>query len=103
MHRSRQDVRQAEPRLWRWWRGLTGSLAAGLVVLTLVVLTAELLSWPTDSEGPGRFTVFGHVVASVLVIAGQCLSDRMRGGVAALAGGGVVGLTCVVLWIYWWA
>lgn len=99
---SQQDTFWAGPRRERWWRGLTGSLTAGLVALTLAVLVAHLISRITGTEGPGREMILGHLTGSALVLTGQRLVDRRRGWATVLAGIAVFVLTCVVLWLFWW-
>lgn len=86
----------------RRWRGLTGALAAGLVVLTVVVLVAQVVGLVHGSEGPGPFMVVGHVVAAALAVPAQRIADRRQGRPAALAGAAVLALTLAALWLYWW-
>jgi ferric-dicitrate binding protein FerR (iron transport regulator) len=104
---SRPDAEQpAEARSVtsrsRRWRGLSGALAAGLVVLTVVVLVAQVVGLVNGSEGPGPFMVVGHVVAAALAVPAQRSADRRQGGPAALAGAAVAALTLATLWLYWW-
>lgn len=86
----------------RRWRGLTGALAAGLVVLTVVVLVAQVVGQVNGSAGPGPFMVVGHVVSAALAVPAQRIADRRRGRPAALAGAAVVVLALATLWLYWW-
>lgn len=99
------EAGRAEPRRvrrGRWWRGLTGSLAAGLAVLALGVLVAQIVAWSAGGSGPGGLTVTGHVVAAVLVLVAQRIADRRLGRPAALAAVAVLALTGAVLWFFWW-
>lgn len=84
-------------------RALAGSLAAGLVLLALVLLVAELLTASSGVGGPGTGTLVGHAVAAVVAVAAAVYADRSRGPAAWLAVGGVVAVTVVVLWVYWLA
>ncbi|EHR49264.1 hypothetical protein SacmaDRAFT_0971 [Saccharomonospora marina XMU15] len=88
---------------FRWWRALTGSLAAGLALLALAVLAAEVFGWASGGKGPGAPAVAGHAVGAVLALVAQAVADRSRGRTAALAGLAVVALVAAVLWLFWWA
>ena len=46
-------------------RGLSGTLAGGLVVLALVVCAAQWLAGTSGRPGPGMAEVVGHVVAAL--------------------------------------
>lgn len=84
----------------RVWRGLTGSIAAGFALLAGLVLVVAL----AGVDGPGTAVVVWHVLGAVTALALQAmLVDRRQGGVAGLAGAGVLGITGVVLWMCWWA
>jgi hypothetical protein len=101
---EREDIRSRTvrpPR--RWWRGFTGSLVAGLIVLTLVVLAAQLWGWSNGTKAVGLLPVLCHVSGSALAFCAQHVADRTRGRSAALAGAGVIALTAAVLWLFWWA
>nr|WP_167108760.1 hypothetical protein [Amycolatopsis granulosa] len=92
-------------RRWmsRWWRGFTGSLAAGLVALAVVVLGAGLLCTFLDVPGPGAVPMIAHPVAAVLALLAQRAADRRDGPVAGVAGVAVVVIVAVALWTFWWA
>lgn len=96
--------RRRRSDLWavRVLRGLSGVVAGGVVVLTLVVSGVAYLASDRDFPGPGRESIAAHVVASVVVVAAQVLADRRRGGVAALASGAVLVVTGLLLWTQWW-
>ncbi|NIJ13944.1 hypothetical protein FHU38_004288 [Saccharomonospora amisosensis] len=87
----------------RWWRVLTGSLAAGLALLALAVLAAEVFGWASGAAGPGALAVTGQVAGAVLALVAQGVADRARGRTAALAGLAVVALAAAVLWLFWWS
>ncbi|GAB3482043.1 hypothetical protein [Amycolatopsis cihanbeyliensis] len=86
----------------RWWRGLTGSLAAGLAVLAVGVLGAQVLGWASASSGPGAFMTCGHLLAAGLAILAQRVVDRGTGRLAGLAALAVVLLVVAPLWLFWW-
>ncbi|MFE0028654.1 hypothetical protein [Amycolatopsis sp. NPDC059021] len=85
----------------RWWRGLTGSLAAGLVVLALGVLAVAGVCLFTGAPGPAVPMLIGHPVAAVLALLGQRVADRRNGLVAGLAGLGVLAFAVATLILFW--
>ncbi|MGW4483494.1 hypothetical protein ACWEOE_06610 [Amycolatopsis sp. NPDC004368] len=87
----------------RWWRGFTGSVAAGLAVLAVGVLGVEVVCLVTGAPGPSVLLLVGHPVAAVVALALQRVADRRYGRVAALAGLGVLLVTFVALTVFWWA
>ncbi|MEV6874110.1 hypothetical protein [Amycolatopsis sp. NPDC051128] len=94
---------EAEPakQSGRWWRGFTGSLAAGLVVLAIGVLVVAGVCLYTGVPGPGPVLLIGHPVAAVLALLAQRVADR-RNGVAAVGGGVAVALfTVSALTLFW--
>jgi predicted lipid-binding transport protein (Tim44 family) len=85
----------------RWWRGFTGSLAAGLVVLAIGVLVVAGVCLYTGVPGPGAVLLVGHPVAAALALLAQRVADR-RNGVAAVGGGvAVVLFTVSALTLFW--
>src|SRR5690606_40955571 len=56
-----------------------GSLAAGLAVLTVGLVVAELVTESHGLNGPGTGPVVGHAVASVAAIAAAVVADRRQG------------------------
>ncbi|WP_091626407.1 hypothetical protein [Amycolatopsis saalfeldensis] len=87
----------------RWWRGLTGSVAAGLVVLAVGVLGVAVVCSLTGAPGPGLFLLIGHPVAAVAALLAQRSADRRSGVGAGVAGGGVLVIAFVALTLFWWA
>lgn len=89
----------------RIWRGLTGALTAGWVVVTTVIVAAQIAAWGTGGEGPGTAAVVGHVGGSALALGAQRVVDRARGTSlsAASAGAGVLGVTAALLWLFWYS
>jgi hypothetical protein len=83
------------------WRGFSGSLAAGLVVLALVVLGAGVLGLVTGAPGPGPLMLVGNPVAAILALVAQRVVDRKRGLVAGAGIGAVLVITGVTLWMLW--
>ncbi|WP_410607829.1 hypothetical protein [Amycolatopsis sp. lyj-109] len=87
----------------RWWRGFTGSLAAGLTVLAIGVLVVAVICLFTGAPGPGPALLIGHPVAATLALLAQRVADRRNGPPAAGAGLVVVLFTVSALTIFWLA
>ncbi|ADJ42922.1 hypothetical protein AMES_1100 [Amycolatopsis mediterranei S699] len=85
----------------RWWRGFTGSLAAGLTVLAIGVLVVAGVCLFTGAPGPGATLLVGHPVAAALALLAQRVADRRNGPPAAGAGVAVVLFTVSALTLFW--
>ncbi|MEU4249182.1 hypothetical protein AB0F15_17405 [Amycolatopsis sp. NPDC026612] len=85
----------------RWWRGFTGSLAAGLAVLAAGVLVVAGICLYTGAPGPGATLLVGHPVAAVLAVLAQRVADRRNGPAAVGAGVAVVLFTVSALTLFW--
>lgn len=82
-------------------RGLTGSLAAGLVVLAVTLVGVQIWADAHGKPGPGLGVVIGHFAPAAVAVALQALADRRRdlvGGVSALG----VGISVLATLTYWW-
>ncbi len=86
----------------RFWRGFTGSLAAGMVVLASCVLVIAGICLFTDAPGPGPLMLIGHPVAAVVALLAQRVADARKGRVAGFAGLGVVVSVTAALSLFWW-
>ena len=86
----------------RMLRGLSGALAVGLVVLTLVLAVALWLSGPVMVSGPGTGPLVGHGAGALIALLLQRAADRSRGGRAAAASLAVLSVVGAVLWFWWW-
>ncbi|NLE82364.1 MAG: hypothetical protein GX610_22865 [Rhodococcus sp.] len=86
----------------RWLLGLSGSVAAGTVVLTLVVVGAAYIGDNRDFPGPGQTSIVMHIGASVIALATQLWADRRSGAGAALGACVVMAVAGVLLWTQWW-
>ncbi|MGW3958762.1 hypothetical protein ACWED2_03000 [Amycolatopsis sp. NPDC005003] len=100
-----ETVAPAEPARQggRWWRGLTGSLAAGLTVLAVGVLVVAGGCLFTGAPGPGVTLLVGHPVAAALALVAQRVADRRNGPAAVGAGVAVVLFTVSALTMFWLA
>ena len=86
----------------KFLRGLSGAVAAGVVVLTLVVIGAAFVGNERSFPGPGGVSIAWHVAVSVVAVAGQRLADR-RSGAIAIAGSVIVLVAAgLLLWTQWW-
>lgn len=85
-------------------RGLSGALAVGLVVLTLVLAVAQWLSGPVTVtvSGPGTGPLVGHGAGALIALLLQRAADRSRGGRAVAASLAVLSVVGAVLWFWWW-
>ncbi|WP_033440130.1 hypothetical protein [Saccharothrix sp. NRRL B-16314] len=92
-----------EPRLARLWRGVSGALAVGLVLLALAMIGVQVYAGAHDLPGPGFGVVVGHVVAAVAAVVAQVVADRRKGWPVTVCGLVVVLLVAVTLWVFWWA
>ena len=88
--------------LTRALRALSGSVAAGLVVLAAVVIAGAIIGGQRGFPGPGAMSVGAHVVGAVAAVLCQRLSDRRRAVLAVLASVAVFGIAAAVLWTQWW-
>ncbi|OXM42414.1 hypothetical protein [Amycolatopsis alba] len=86
----------------RFWRGLTGSLAAGMVVLAVFVLVVAGICLFTGAPGPGPLMLAGHPVAAVVALLAQRVADSRNGRVAGFAGLLVVVSVTAALSLFWW-
>ncbi|WP_307868075.1 hypothetical protein [Umezawaea beigongshangensis] len=90
-------------RIARTWRGTTGVLAAGSLLLALAVIGVQVHAGNRGLPGPGAFVVTGHVVAAVVAVAAQVVADRRGGRVGALCGLVVLVAVATSLWLFWYA
>lgn len=96
------EGRPLHSRPMRWLLGLSGSVAAGLIVLTVVVAVAEYLGEGHGFPGPGRTSLVSHIVASVVALIAQLWADR-RAGIASAFGAFVVfAIAAGIFWTQWW-
>jgi len=83
-------------------RALSGTVAAGTVLLALVVIGAAFLGAQRGFPGPGGESVIWHMAVAVLAIVAQLFSDQRR-GMAVVSGAAVVFLaTGILIWTQWW-
>lgn len=97
---AEEPAEPGKPR-GRWWRGFTGSLAAGLTVLAIGVLVVAGIDLNTGAPGPGAVLLIGHPVAAILALLAQRVADRRNGAPAAGAGVAVVLFTVSALTLFW--
>ncbi len=83
-------------------RGLSGALAVGLVVLTMVLVFAQWLSDPATVSGLGTGMLVGHGAGAVIALLLQRVADRSHGGRMVAASLAVLSVVVAVLWFGWW-
>lgn len=88
--------------LVRTLRALSGSVAAGLVVLTAVVIVVAIVGAQRGFPGPGAASIAVHVAGAVAALACQRISDRGRSVVASAGSALVLVIAGAVLWTQWW-
>ncbi|WP_415973526.1 hypothetical protein [Rhodococcus sp. 077-4] len=86
----------------RFLRGLSGVVTAGLVVLAIGVAVAQYLGHSRGFPGPGGISVAAHIVAAVVAVVAQRVTDHRRGLSAFLGAIVVIFATGLVLWTQWW-
>ncbi|MFI1463317.1 hypothetical protein [Nocardia carnea] len=83
-------------------RGLSGSIAAGLVVLACVVVGAAMIGARRGFPGPGAESVGWHIAIAAIAVAAQVYSDRKRGAATFVVAVFVLGAATLLLWTQWW-
>jgi hypothetical protein len=90
------------PRKSRFWRELTGALAAGTMLLAIAVLVLQTIAWLQGMPGLGVVVLVGHLVGAALAIVAQRMVDRRAGKPALAAGLGLGAVVVVILVLFWW-
>lgn len=83
-------------------RALSGSVAAGLVVLTALVIAASILGEDRGFPGPGTASIAWHVAACVGALILQAVADHRHRAVSFLGSLGVLVVAGALLWTQWW-
>ncbi|RKT52679.1 hypothetical protein [Saccharothrix australiensis] len=94
---------ETEPRALRVWRGASGAVAVGLVLLALALIGVQVYAGSHDLPGPGVDVVVGHAVAAVVAVVAQIFADRRTGWAATTCGLVVLAAGATALWSFWWA
>lgn len=84
-------------------RAVSGVLAVGMVLLALANIGVQFYANSRDLPGPGMLSVVSHVVAALLVVAGQIVADRYADWKAPVSSSAVLLVTGATLWTFWWA
>ncbi|MQA61069.1 MAG: hypothetical protein GEU86_06160 [Actinophytocola sp.] len=87
----------------RLLRGVAGTLAAGLVLLAVVLLGVEMFGSDLGVRGPGTMMVLAHVLAAALALGAVIVADRVRGLLAAVTLLGALAVAGFTLWAFWLA
>ncbi|QSE89138.1 hypothetical protein JWS13_11195 [Rhodococcus pseudokoreensis] len=83
-------------------RAFSGAVAAGVVILCLVVIGSAYVGGGRGFPGPGAISITAHVVASVVVIVAQRIADRRDGLAAVVASVAVLAAAALLLATQWW-
>ncbi|MBB5956139.1 hypothetical protein FHS29_002725 [Saccharothrix tamanrassetensis] len=94
---------ETEPRVLRTWRGVSGAVAVGLVLLALALIGVQVYAGAHDLPGPGVDVVIGHVVAALVAVVAQVFADRRTRWVSAGCSLAVLVVGAITLWLFWWA
>ncbi|GAA4812508.1 hypothetical protein [Tomitella cavernea] len=89
-------------RAVRVLRALSGSVVAGLVLLTIGIIVVSILGGRRGIPGPGDESLIVHLVASAVALLAQRYADRRRGLAAAASLLVVFCVAGAVLWTQWW-
>jgi hypothetical protein len=82
---------------------LVGVLTGGLCVLALVMIGAQVYSSVHDMPGPGALTLTAHALAAALAVLLQRFVDRRTGPVRWCCAAGILVLTGLLLWFFWYS
>lgn len=102
------DVAPADSERVRRGRGerrlvaLSGTLAAGLAVLAVLVLAAQVWGWVAGHPGPKPGMLIGHLGGAGGAVVAQRVADRRTGRRAVLGAAVVLALVAAVLVVFWW-
>ncbi|MHA4848842.1 hypothetical protein L1080_004745 [Rhodococcus sp. MSC1_016] len=101
-----RSVPPREPRrssfVVRASRAFSGAVAAGVVILCLVVIGSAYVGGGRGFPGPGAVSITAHIVASVVVVVAQRIADRRDGLAAVLASVAVLAAAALLLATQWW-
>ena len=97
------EVAKRPSRTFGILRAVSGVLAVGIVLLALGNIGVQFYANARDLPGPGALSVTAHVVAALLVVAGQIVADRYADWKAPVASLAVLVVTGATLWTFWWA
>lgn len=75
----------------------------GMVLLALGNIGVQFYANSHGLPGPGGLSVTAHVVAALVLVAGQIVADRYADWRAPVASLGVLVVSGATLWTFWWA
>lgn len=83
-------------------KALSGSVTAGLVILTALVIAAAVIGGDRGFPGPGTATITWHVIACIAALLLQGLADHRSRALSVLGSVGVLTVAGGLLWTQWW-
>ncbi|SDN08276.1 hypothetical protein SAMN04489726_4815 [Allokutzneria albata] len=83
--------------------GVAGSLAAGVALLAVAMVVAQVYAGMTGIPGPGIAEVIGHLVVAAVMVVLQQRSDHEPGRVGLAMVFGVYVIAGATLWFWWWS
>ncbi|WP_157433996.1 MULTISPECIES: hypothetical protein [Actinoalloteichus] len=86
----------------RLLRGVSGAITAGLVILALTMIIAQLVATRASYPGPGWAVVVVHLLFAIGAVLLQRASDRRRTAVRWWGPLIVLVLAGALLWFWWW-
>ncbi|MEV0698525.1 hypothetical protein AB0I53_11480 [Saccharopolyspora sp. NPDC050389] len=103
--RGRHSLSRPKPpsRAGSALRGLTGALAAGFLLLALVLVAVQFWATNQGQEGPGLAALIAQLVAALIALVLQAIADRRNDAQGGLAACGVLVVVFGSLWFWWWA
>ena len=81
---------------------ISGVLAAGQVVLLLIVTGVRVISWLHGYPGQDWWLIGWHVVAAVLAVVMQRFADRHNGPTSWVSSVAVIVVAFATLCVFWW-
>jgi hypothetical protein len=78
-------------------------LAAGSLLLALVLVVVQFWATNQGQQGPGLAAVIAQLVAALFAAVLQAIADRRRDLMGGLSTAGVFVVVFGSLWFWWWA
>jgi hypothetical protein len=83
-------------------RGVSGALTAGLVVLAITLVIAQVIAGRAGHPGPGILMIVVHLSAAIVAVLLQRASDHSRRGIRWQGPLLILLLGALLFWFAWW-